>query len=417
MNVQKVWHRKYSVWQLLWLSYLSLPFYLGLVGLGLAIVLAVWEHRGLLLRPAIVRWLGLVAIWMVGQSLLAYDPVAARFSLVNHLPYFALFAVLLRLVESTERWRLLAWGVLLTSIPVNVVGWVEYGLTAPAVEAALADQSLVNWMYQGEHYHRVGSIFWNPNVYAAYLVVLLGLGLGLMVQWQQRWQQTWTIIALSLVGGGIVFSGSRNGWLVALSQLALWLCWGKLRRGFRWMGGIGVLVLVASAMLGGIGTYELTLADVSHSLQHDSRLNTWGVAWQLVIEKPWLGWGLGSFSRLYPTLNPLKDYLQMSHAHNIWLMLLAEGGIVLTLALAVPVGYVCYRGVRSLLSLPLRETRSGDESGTRATLLGYGLALWGLLCFALLDLPFYDIRLNALHWMVLAGVYGLARKVGTSTAA
>ncbi|NEZ63600.1 hypothetical protein D0962_12540 [Leptolyngbyaceae cyanobacterium CCMR0082] len=408
MKREKIWYHTYSSGRLLWLSYLGLPFYVGLVGLGVTLLLAVWNYKMQLLRPGIVRWLGLVALWMVGQTLLAHDPVKAGFGLVHYLPYFGLFAVLLVLEFSVADWRGLAWGLLLASVPVNVAGLVEYILKAPGVEAILADQTLVNWMYQGEHYHRAASIFSNPNVYANYLVVLLGLGLGLVGQWPQRWRQISLVIALGLVGIGIVCSGSRNGWLVALSQLMLMLWLGRLRGRLHWLGRIGVLALVGSGILGGIGTYELTLADINQSLQHDSRLNTWWVAWQLVQAKPWLGWGLGSFAQLYPTLNPLKDYLQMSHAHNIGLMLLVEGGLVLTLALALPVGYVCYRGVRSLL-LPLFQGRA------RATLLGYGLALWGLLGFSLFDLPFYDARINALHWMVLAGVYGLTGKDEAST--
>jgi len=412
MNVQKSWHRKYSSWQLLWLGYVSLPLYVGVLVLLLATLTGVWEYKTQLLRPGIVRWLGLVVVLMVGLSAIAHDLAAARAAMVHYLPYFVMFAVILQIGAAVERWQKLAWGLLMASVPVNVFGCVEYVLKAPAVEAVLADQAWMHWAYYKEHYHRAESIFANPNVYADYLVIVLGLELGLLSLGQPRWRQRWLVVALCLTGLGIVCSGSRNGWLVAMSQLVLWLCVSKLRGKVRWLVGAGILSLLGSAIFGGIGTYELTLADVSYSLQHDSRINTWWVAGQLIMARPLLGWGMGSFRFLYPTLNSLDDYLQMSHAHNVGLMLLAEGGVVLLLALALPVGYLCYRGVRSLFCSSLFKFGAGARSEaafrTRGLLLGYGLALWGLLFFSLFDIPFYDPRINALHWLMMAGVYRLA---------
>jgi O-antigen ligase len=60
-----------------------------------------------------------------------------------------------------------------------------------------------------------------------------------------------------------------------------------------------------------------------------SRLVIWQVAWKAFLEHPWGGVGFGNFP-IYYLINRPETALEHSigHAHNLWLHLLAEGGVL-----------------------------------------------------------------------------------------
>ncbi len=405
-------NKRFSNWldSLLRWGYGALPFYLGALGLGWAVLVGIWQYRGRLWRSPIVCWLALVAAGMVFQSRFAYAPHAAWVSLHHFIPYFLLFSVLLPGLRTVESCLGIAETLLLMSIPVNLAGIVEYGLKFEAAEAVLAGSPLLSWLYQVEHYHRSVSLFGNANVYAAYLTILLGLGLGLMQHWQTRPQPTpsgafgrrWLWVAIALIPIGIFCAGSRNGWAVAIAEIGLMMAMSWRSWRVQMAGILSIAALLISAAIGGIGTYDLTFESLISSVVNDSRMNTWSVAWRLIQSRPWQGWGMGSFQHLYPIMNSRMDYLTMAHAHNVGLMLWVEMGGVLAIALMLPIGYTAYRGGRAYL---LQET----SPSARFVLRSYLLALWGVLLFSLFDVPFYDPRINALNWLVFAGVYRLSR--------
>ncbi len=145
----------------------------------------------------------------------------------------------------------------------------------------------------------------------------------------------------------------------------------------------------------------------------DPRLRLWKIALNLIHDRPWLGWGLGNYkfqfpSRLldlYPSWLAVRtqrivpvECADVTHAHNFWLMLASEAGILVALALTLWVGYICVRSVRSLLANQLKPT-------DKALLLGYLLSFMSCVGFAMFDVTLYDARVNALNWMVLAGIY------------
>ena len=60
-----------------------------------------------------------------------------------------------------------------------------------------------------------------------------------------------------------------------------------------------------------------------------TRLSQWGVALQLIAERPWLGWGAAAFSVLYP----LRTGKWHGHSHNLPLELAVSSGVPAALAL------------------------------------------------------------------------------------
>jgi O-antigen ligase len=124
-------------------------------------------------------------------------------------------------------------------------------------------------------------------------------------------------------------------------------------------------------------------------------------------ERPWLGWGLGNFKFLYPPRLIDPEYQDIFHPHNIWLLLGTEAGIPVMILMSLLVGFIGYRAVQYCLTPAQKTDHPSLQVSGRAIALGYLLAFWGCLGFALFDVTFYDVRVNALNWTILAALYAI----------
>lgn len=136
-------------------------------------------------------------------------------------------------------------------------------------------------------------------------------------------------VALALAAGAVWLSGSRTAFLALLLLVGGWV-W-NLRRG-RWVVVLGLLLLGAGLMdqpeqLGRLATLFDTKG------MPEDRLQVWQVAWRAFQEHPWGGVGWGQFP-LYYGLNLPTQPLELAaqHGHNLFLHLLAEGGVLALLA-------------------------------------------------------------------------------------
>ncbi|MFQ4138821.1 O-antigen ligase family protein [Nodosilinea sp. PGN35] len=233
------------------------------------------------------------------------------------------------------------------------------------------------------------------------MVIVFGLGLGLCAYYlnrpELRAKSFWICGATALALVGIYCSGSRNGLLIAGIQLLLF---GGLLRPYRyifWAGLGAIALLIASALIWGVGGRSLAEAFATVSL----RFSVWRLALDMIPQHPWFGTGLGTFKHLYdPADFPVAgDFLP--HAHNLWLMLAVEAGIPVALGFTGVVGWVLGRSTFALVAVPL-------PPDARALVAGYLTGFGGTTAFAIFDLAFYDGRINILGWLLLGGIQAMA---------
>ena len=139
------------------------------------------------------------------------------------------------------------------------------------------------------------------------------------------------LIALGFIISLIIiwFSGSRAALVGLIPLLLYWFYtlphhWKKLLFAvLLTLSLIGVWLGIS----GNLGRFA-TLFDPS-DITTVSRLGIWNVAIHTFLQNPWQGGGLGSFPHYYSILgNELATDLFASHAHNIFLHLLAESGLL-----------------------------------------------------------------------------------------
>ncbi len=134
--------------------------------------------------------------------------------------------------------------------------------------------------------------------------------------------------------GTIFLSGSRGGMLAIVAELVLLAALlVKQKSGLRTAIGIGVFLGIIAGLLIWIGGSELSqriaTAGPGHSeLSSDIRsyINRDGL--RMFLKKPVLGWGLGSFPIVYPQFRTFYTNFFVNEAHNDYLQLLVEMGLL-----------------------------------------------------------------------------------------
>ncbi|MBW4467334.1 MAG: O-antigen ligase family protein [Pegethrix bostrychoides GSE-TBD4-15B] len=392
------------IWRLFRFSFVSFPYLIFAVFPGLAAVIGLlWAKFRRSALDATTRNLVLLITGLLWLScLFAANRGEAFLQLFNFYPYLLLFTVLPYLLNGTAPLARVATDVVIAAIPINLMAAVEYLLRAPQIPAWLKRTELSRWFRARPHKERAMVMFGHPNALAAYLVLVLGLGLGMILYsrinavaaGQPKRKFSWQT-ALIYFGScscllGVFASGSRNGLLVAFSQL---LIFSLFTSASRIMLGLGAVGLLSAAVGLGVGGRNLNQIDWAS----DPRLGVWHFALDLLAQRPWLGWGLGNFKLQYPP-GLIPEYEYIAHPHNFWLLLAVEAGIPVLLLFCWLVGRICVRALQQLKTAPPAE---------RALLLAYLLAFWGCLAFALFDVTFYDVRINLTHWVLLSGLYSL----------
>lgn len=425
------------------LSLASLPylFYVSMAGILVVLGRLIRTYQAPCLDQLTKSVVGAIALLLLWSSMNAYEPGEAYLHLANFLPYLLLFAYLPGLLRRLETLENLAIALVLTTVPINVIAIVEFIVKATFLPGAWQSVPLIEAIRNAPHRGRAMVMFDHPNVMASYMVLVLGLALGLLMmqldygavhrQTLLEHAQTPTKIspdpspsnssaettgftsgfssssllvrAIALILIGIFCTGSRNGLAIAFSQLLVFVFTARLNR--RILGGIAFLVGVFAVAVIRIGLGERQIG--IFNLSDDPRAGIWAIALELIKERPWFGWGLGNFKFLYPPRLIDPEYQDIFHPHNIWLLLGTEAGILVMILMSLLVGFICYRVIRYCLRSPKGDHGSAAVSSRRAIAMGYLLAFWGCLGFALFDATFYDVRINALNWTLLAALYAI----------
>jgi hypothetical protein len=219
---------------------------------------------------------------------------------------------------------------------------------------------------------RVSGTLVYPNAFAGLILLLLPLSLTLVVRSTGRLRPLtrWSAIALTagLGLGGLYWSGSKAGWLLALGVAALWLL------GLPWARRAKVTV-VALLIVGGLAVFGLRFAGyfARGATSASARLDYWKAAVQNTVAKPVFGSGPGTFQRPYAKLKaPESEMARL--VHNDYLEQATDSG--------VPAALLYAGGVLAVLVESWRRTR-GDPAWQAVFLGLVGWFAQGLVEFGL----------------------------------
>jgi O-antigen ligase len=210
--------------------------------------------------------------------------------------------------------------------------------------AALASFSLIQgissngklyWLLLPRHGGWIYGPYVNHNHYAGLMEMLVPIPLVLSLTKLASSRTRATAAAVAAVMVGTIFlSGSRGGMLAIFAELLiLAVLLIKQKRGLRTAIGIGVFLVIVVGLLIWVGGGELSkrIATVGPShpdLSGDVRRNINRDGLRMFLQKPVLGWGLGTFPVVYPQFRTFYTNFFVNQAHNDYLQLLVEMGLI-----------------------------------------------------------------------------------------
>jgi O-antigen ligase len=198
-----------------------------------------------------------------------------------------------------------------------------------------------------------------PNPFGGYMGLALPVALSLAVwAWQEllrgqavRWQAwVWTALysaATAVIAAGLLASWSRGAWLGAVAGILVVLVLRSRLAAI--LSGLAVLLLLAGLLMGAFSpdmvpapvaerladipayfglTDVLSQAVTDENFSVLERIAHWVAAQRMWAQAPWLGVGPGNYAQVYPQVRLLQWEDALGHAHNIYLNIAAETGLI-----------------------------------------------------------------------------------------
>ena len=213
--------------------------------------------------------------------------------------------------------------------------------------------------------------FVNRHYFAGYMAMLVPMPLGLMLRIVRGQARLLYGFAATLMGTAAVVSNSRSGVISLGASMVLMMIVNRRSRRLNRMndpaaqGGwrflrIGPITAVALAMIAGViwigaaGIVEhfgdALDEQVSFGTPDVGRTTIWRDTVNMIRHHPVLGVGLGAYETIYPAYQTMSASLRVDYAHNDYLQILADTGIVggaIAGCFIVVILLAMYRGVRS----------------------------------------------------------------------
>jgi O-antigen ligase len=320
------------------------------------------------------------------------------------LAVLVVFAVVRNNLASPGSVRRLAVVVLANGAALAMFGLLQF-FTAP--------RNQLYWSFDSQG--GVFGPFVNRNHFACYINLCIGLGLGLVLgtglfqgplrQLGHRPAALWAGAALAVMLAASALCLSRGGLMALLVAGAVTLSLAVVRSAeFRRLG-VGLLVVCgALALVGwlGFGAVESRLATVwKGDALRDDRWALWSRVLPLTADFPLWGAGFGTFDAIEPTCRQQQLPIDWSyeHAHNDYLELLLEGGIVGLLFALIAAAVVFWRA-----GLAYFRPR---EPGVRGLALGGIFALTTVAVHSLTDFSLHVPAVTLLTAVIAAQLAGL----------
>jgi O-antigen ligase len=335
---------------------------------------------------------------------LSLDPNSTRLVLVQLASLLIYFAATLVFTDTPHRLRVLVRTIMVFGFLLAIFGLTQ-SFTSP---------TKVYWIRELNQSTAFGP-FINRHHFAGYMELTIALPLGLLFAGAvDKEKRIIYLFIAGLMGVALVMTASRGGVISLVAEVlflvvvtAIWRRpTERRRRGQRShrlkrvagrLGMAGALLFglfLGVILLGGEFSINRFIDSVNTDDPTTGRSHFWSVTVDIIKAHPFLGTGLGAFGVIYTRYDSRNGLYRLEQAHNDYLQILSDAGIVGAVLAFSFVLLLFYKG--------FSRARSRDD-------FRRGVALAALSgCFAVLVHSFFDFTLhttsNALLCLVLAAI-------------
>ncbi len=255
--------------------------------------------------------------------MISVDRFATQVSAIHYVALFFFLGVLLVLLDSASRIRRLA-------VIITVFG---FAYAFYAILQSVLSPLKIYGIY--EALSPFGS-FVNRHNYAAYMEMALAVPLGLIFTGAiSKDKRLLYITAVALMGVSLLLSGSRGGLIAFLAEvifLVLLTTGTRSRSNLALKLGLAVLLFIAivggAIFVGGDTSLTRVAETAATSDVTTGRSNIWHVTLEVIKANLPFGAGLGAFGVAYTPHDSMSGLERVEQAHNDYLQVLADAGLV-----------------------------------------------------------------------------------------
>ena len=334
---------------------------------------------------------------------------------LRHCLYFSIVFICLVHIKSLDDLdrivRMLLFSILVVCV-YGVIQWIDVNYYPPGSVSLGIDK----FIWRHGFGHRIFSTFGNPNFFSNFLVLMFPIVFFMFY----HKKSLYTFVLLCLLVVNIFFTDSK-GPIVGLIAELICILFISLR--FILMNkklkmfilGISVAIIL---ILGSYVFYKVTLGGAMQSFSF--RIFTWLSTVEMVEEKPWFGYGLGTFWLLYPAYRrPAIFHLEgahnteSDHPENEHLEVLSDGGIVGFGIWIWMILFLFFVGYRFLVKLSTTDTFHLKGSYSYRVFFyfsGFLVGVVGVLAHNITDVSLRFVSSGIFFWMFFGFIIAILYK-------
>ena len=206
--------------------------------------------------------------------------------------------------------------------------WANFIIT-PFLGSSFSAAVLKNpsWLVNiaGQTYLRATSLFPDPHMFSFYLGLLAPLAFGLIVQAKNKKKAAILSFSLIIVADLLTFSrGGQVGLFVGLVFMGIF-AWAGLHKNYKvittivFLSGLAILFVPSPISQRFLSSFDLNEGS------NQGRLQMWQKASAVILDKPFLGTGIGNYPLEVVATATYRDPI---YAHNTYLDIAVETGIL-----------------------------------------------------------------------------------------
>ncbi len=256
---------------------------------------------------------------------ISVEPYLTKIAVIHFTALFIFFAAFSAFTDSFKRLKKLV-------ILITIFGFI---FAFFAILQSFLSPDKIYGIYGVENAVPFGS-FVNRHNFAAFMEMTIAIPLGLLfVGAIEKDKRLLFITAVGLMGVALLLSGSRGGLVALLAEvflLVLLTSKGKTTGSLAIKGvmavGLIAVIVVGAILIGGESSLTRVAETASSNDVTSNRMQIWSVTLDIIKANLPFGVGIGAFGVAYTGFDSLNGMGRVEQAHNDYLEVLANAGIV-----------------------------------------------------------------------------------------
>jgi O-antigen ligase len=256
---------------------------------------------------------------------ISYEPFATKSAVVHFIALLIYFAAMLAFIDSAKRLRKIVW--LITAFGFLYAFY--------AILQGFLSPNKIYGIYESRFAAPYGS-FVNRHNFAAFMEMAIAVPLGMLFAGAvPKDKRLLYLTAIGLMGVSLILSGSRGGLVALLAEIFFLIflttrakSYGQIALKTALAVALFATIVVGSILIGGESSLTRIAETAASKDVTANRTHIWNVTLEVIKNNPIFGVGLGAYPQAYTPFDTLNGLERVEQAHNDYLQVLADAGIV-----------------------------------------------------------------------------------------